>query len=189
MSLSIYLSDLTTEHWLVFVKTTWVKMFPKSQIFYSIWTIIISKPKYYQVWQVRKHIYLMASNRLSSPVLLGVHRVLCSHWGILLLKALFLIDKIQLNANEVLEYLPVEGNCVLSDSSPGVIPRLLSWVVERSWQQCPLKWDKLKLTQPRSCARNATGETIGGSFRAGDHPLKCGNIDRYLSSKCFCFGV
>lgn len=55
------------------------------------------------------------------------------------LKALFLIDKIQLNANEVLEYLPVEGNCVLSDSSPGVIPWLLSWVVERSWQQCPLK--------------------------------------------------
>lgn len=68
------------------------------------------------------HIYTMASNHLSWPMLLGVHRVLCSHWGILLLKALFLIDGIQLNANEVLEYLPVEGNCVLSDSSPGVIP-------------------------------------------------------------------
>ncbi len=111
---------------------------------------------------------------------LGVHRVLCSHWGILLLKALFLIDKIQLNANEVLEYLPVEGNCVLSDSSPGVIPWLLSWVVEWNWQWCPLKWDKLKLTQPRSCARNSTGETIGGSLIAWDHPLWCGNIDRYI---------
>lgn len=54
--------------------------------------------------------------------------LLCSHPGILLLKALFLIDKIQLNANEVLEYLPVEGNCVLSDSSPAVIPWLLCWV-------------------------------------------------------------